>query len=254
MKLRSLHIPILLLLATLMLASQCNVTTIRDGMARFDRAFLPVVVYTYEGDMPRAKAQLINLEFQWQRFYQQYGMELEENEDWEETFRRVNDWLGDVYRTIDFNDRELALIQLGHIRYEWMELRKRNDIPYVLDQWYAFDEALSVAVETASDPQLCLLEWYEFELLVADVRTAWNKLPASKTDADLFELGTAEIARMDLIKTEISRRLTELEVEMECADHLEIAAAGQQLQPLLIDVYSIYGKRDASLYHYAYGK
>ena len=85
-------------------------------MVRFDQAFIPVLMAVDQGDIYKAKSAVFYLEFQWQKLNNQYSNLLSGNEDWQEAFRRVNDWLGDAYFAIDNNDPKLASNQLGHVK------------------------------------------------------------------------------------------------------------------------------------------
>jgi len=161
-------LPTILALALVFSTNSCDVQSIKEDMVQFDQAYLPVWAYAYEGNLQKAKASVFYLEFQWQRLRGKY-QDAMPDESWQETFRRVNDWLGDVYYAIDANELPLALSQLEHVRYELQQLRREYHVDYFLDHLYDFQDELAILTEAANDDMLCLLEWLESERLGYDI-------------------------------------------------------------------------------------
>jgi hypothetical protein len=220
-------------------------------MAQFDRAFIPVLCHTYHGDMNSAKEAVIYLNFQWQKFENQYMGALPDDDDWQEGFRLIEDWLGDAYQSIDHNDHQLAEIQLEHVRYELRQLRRHADLDYFLDDLYDFQNALDVVWETASDQQLCLLEWPEFEVLAQEATQKWNTLQAQQLDYRLFEFDPYQQARFKAAKTDIQNGMNDFQKAVDCANIEQIARTARQIEPKIWNLLALFGNFEAAQTYYA---
>lgn len=246
-----MFIPSVLVACLVLGSAGCNVRTVKKGMIQFDQAFIPVFYYTYHGDMPRAKEAILFLEFQWQRFRNQYQATLPENEDWQESFRLIDDWLGDAYFTIDFNERDLALVQLEHVRFELMQLRDRNRIDYYIDYLYDFQLAMGLVAETAEDERLCLLEWSEFEELVREANTAWIAVRDHRPDAELFEFDAHQLNRLAECKSAVGTALERFNELVREADRQQVALAARAMEAKTLDLLLPFGHFESTQTYYA---
>ncbi len=239
-----------LALALVLSTYSCDVQDIKEDMVHFDQAYIPVWVYTYEGNAQRAKAAVFFLEFQWQRLRARYEQSVPE-ESWQETFRRVNDWLGDVYYAIDANELQLARSQLEHVRYELQQLRREYHVDYFLDRLYDFQDELAILTEAANDDRLCMLEWPEFEELTVAALQRWRNLMVRPFDAGFYGLDAEEERLFDAYKLEMETALIAFADIVETADQEAIAAESCHLEGTFIPLLRLFGNFKASTTYYA---
>jgi hypothetical protein len=237
-------------LALVMSTNSCKIWDLKQDMVHFDRAFIPVWIYVREGDMAKAKAAVFNLEFRWQQLRGKYQNTVEED-NWQEAFRRVDDWLGDVYYAIDANQPQLALNQLDHVRYDLQQLRRHYHIDYYLDHLFDFHDELTVLIEAANDNMLCLLEWPEFEELSVSALQHWRNLMTHPFDAGLYEFTVEEESLFLTYQKEMEEVLVSFSEIVETADREAIASESGNLELTLRDVMRLFGNFDASRTHYA---
>ncbi len=228
----------------------CQPIDVRKSMVHFDQAFLPVLMHTYKGDMHQAKRAVFYLEFQWQKLRNQHEF-IRPEPEWQDAFRRIDEWLGDAYTAIDANDAKLAMAQLEHVRYEFMELRERFRINYYLDYLYDFQASAELLTETAGDEMLCLMAWEELEQMAMDANAAWRDVQYQPVDAVLYELDAEKLARLDDHMQRVTGLMKNLNAAIETADRAEVAQACKKLEPAFTEVLWVFGNINASTTYYA---
>ncbi|MCB0587486.1 MAG: hypothetical protein KDD06_19485 [Phaeodactylibacter sp.] len=230
------------------LITGCETTEIRKAMVHFDRAFIPVLAYTYEGDIHQAKRSVFYLEFQWQKVKKQYQGYLP---DEKERLNRVDNWLGDAYFAIDANKPLTAANQLEHVKYEFMELRRKYGVDYYLDGLYEFQDAIALLAEAAEDEMMCLMEWGEYEHLLYQAMDDWQAIRAKKLDAELFEFDEARLRQLVAKQDAMQAVLDQYAETFSCANRKQLAIASQSLQPVFFDVLILFGNFEASQTYFA---
>lgn len=223
---------------------------LQKSMAQFDQAFLPMLLYTYEGNTVQAKKMVFYVEFQWQRLKNQHQNQIAEP-DWKETFRSVSDWLSDAYYAIDADCPELALSHLEHAKYELIALREQYDIDYYLDDLYDFQTTIDVVYETANDEMLCLLQWEDLEQQVTDANFAWQVALAQPFDKQLFEFDENKEMQRRIAMQAVSDAMGHLNEMLECADREQVALACKKLVPVFMQVLQLFGNFEESATYFA---
>ncbi len=238
-----MKIPMRSLLILLLTPSvfSCQDIDYRKGMVHFDQAFLPVMLYVYEGNLVQAKKAVFNLNFQWRRLQNQHQGAIHSDTEWAERFRRIDGWLDDAYYAIDGNRPLTAINQLEHVKYELIALRRKYNIDYYLDYLYDFQSAADMLAETANDEMLCLLEWEEFTALGQHTEKQWRRVLIQPFDAELYEFDDEQVQLLRQRQAEVTRRLAHLSKVMECADREQIARASIALEPALMNVIRLFG-------------
>lgn len=242
---------ILVIIIGLLLLGACEVKDIHKGMVQFDKAFIPVFYHVYHQDAAKAKKAVFGLAFQWQQFNQAYSQMLPKNEDWTESFRLVDGWLHDAFTAIDGNRWDLALVQLDHVRFEWMELRMRHRIPYYLDNIWEFQMAYDLVMEVAKDPNLCLLQWNEFEELVSDLNQLWYPVEHERPLLAAWGWDPATFEQFDEHRQTIAACLERFNESVACADRENLALDCEDINPALWRTLALFGEITPGSQHFA---
>ena len=182
----------ILLLGIIFLNGKCNPekeNIFVKKMVEFDKAFVPVLYYVYEGDLPNAKKSVFYLEHKWQQFHQRYSEAKPKSPTWNDNFCLMNQWLRDVVIAIDKGHRLIAIIQLNNIRHEMMDMRREMEIDYALDYIWDFEETLDLTIQVVDNPMMIWSNYDEFESIIFKMNTRWdllkdNSFPASQYDMD----------------------------------------------------------------------
>jgi hypothetical protein len=230
------------------LISGCDTTQIKKAMVHFDRAFVPVLVYSFEGDVHQAKRSVFYLEFQWQKLKKQYQAYLPEEA---EALNRINSWLGDAYYAIDANNMTLAANQLEHVKYEFMELRQKYGVDYYLDDLFNFQDEIGLLSEAAGDELMCLMEWGEYEQLLQRAIKDWQAIRAQPLDSTLHEFDEARLQQLAYKQDAMEAVLYQFAETFSCASRQQLAVASQSLQPAFFEVLRMFGNFEASQTYFA---
>lgn len=235
---------IVMLLGLMAFTLRSDVLDIQKDMVRFDQAYIPLWLYVHQGDMTKAKSSVFVMEFHWQRLRSKYENAVEE-EDWTETFRRVNDWLGDAYFAIDANRPHMASNQLDHARYEMQYLRGRYRIPYYLDHIYDLQDEVYGLIEIADDRALCMMAWPEIEVLATSALQHWRNHKDEPLNAELYGLDAADMQLLKSRQAQMEKALEDFQAIVETAEREAMAAESSELEDAFIQLLSVFGKFDS---------
>jgi hypothetical protein len=239
---------ILLLIGLVPLLSRGD--ELKEGMIQLDRAFIPVLYYTYQGDLEKARAASEFLNQEWILFRETFQNRYE-TDDWREAFRMVEDWMEDAIGALEYEQQELAMVQFEKVWYELVQLRRRHKVSYYLDGLYQFRFSLATVVETAGDDQLCLLEWSEFMCLIDEAINDWKQFEVREVDKDLHQLTTKKLIQLEKARNRISQELEVFEDVIDCADLDQIADAARAVEPPVYDLLAVFGDFETAETYFA---
>jgi len=213
--------PVYFTLVVLMFS--CNKPGIKKDMVHFDEAYIPVLYYVYNSELDKASNSMFLLDTRWQEFENKYQYQFSDDFDELERLRYNNDWLGDAKNAILRDDQYSALIQLDHIKYEMMEIRRSYHMEYFLDYLWDFEGALSMLSEASCEDNTLVCSTDELVFLVDETKYLWeivrdaNHLPFSdKTDLALFEQYKKDVSEnMKLVEAEKYSSYKNLEVAVD---------------------------------------
>ena len=199
-------------LALVVLMFSCNKPGIEKDMVHFDKAYVPVLYYVYDGDVEKASNSMFLLDARWQQFQNKYKLVFKDDVDDLERLRYVGDWLGDANDAILRDDHYAALIQLDHIRYEMMEIRRSYKIEYFLDYMWDFEGALSMLAEASCEDNDLICSADELAFLIEETKYLWEIVDEARNmPFSVFE--KEELAEYQRIKNEVSKNMKLVEAE-----------------------------------------
>lgn len=246
-------LPTILLLATAGTSQQVPAKDrLHQSMVELDQAFIPVWMYTYEGNIWNAKQTVFNLAFEWQQIYNRYGKAFPQNEQWALAMERSNDWLGDAFYAIDDNCAELAFNQLEHVKYELQAARKAQGIDYYLDDVYDFHAKVEALNQTTNDELLGLLEWQELETETQAVIDNWERLTLKPFDPESYAFNAQQMKQFVINRDNVGLQLDTFKAVMEAADREELAIASENIERALLQWVAQFGSFDHNQDYYAY--
>ncbi len=208
----------ILISISILTLNACNYKVLKKDMVLFDKAFIPVLYAVHLGDMDSAEQAMIQLDKEWQRIKKEYPLTSTGNIDRSTLKHRGDLWLTEAECAIKDGEIEHALIQLDHMRYEWMDLRFRNDIDYFLDDVWDFEATLDIATQTAYDPMIDLRDWKEFVSECYDMKDAWEMVLINKETLNDFSLSKEQETRIINHHFKMNKEVDEFLTVVEVAD------------------------------------
>lgn len=236
------------------LSSSCedeNINVLLQDMAKFDKAFIPVLYYVRQGEMDNAKKSVFFLNHTWQKVNRKYKNLKPEDDDWQEAFRMTDAWLSDAYFSIDAIQPKEAYIFLDHVRYQMMDLRSQHDIDYYLDNVWEFEASLDLAEEVAIDQMLCLLDYCEFEDIVKDLNEQWKIVKQAKVDAELFNLDTEDLKVLNNQKEKLREAIIVFNQAVDEMEGENLAMTATFLRQAYLEYLAGFGDFISSKHYYA---
>jgi hypothetical protein len=222
----------------------CQPNHLERDMAAFDKVFIPLFYYTYQHDALRVQKYIPQVEQEWTRLRNKYQQARTQPDDtWKYSVEIIDQWMEEGLAAINDHDWKEGALKLDHIRYELMQIRECEQIPYYLDRVWDFQMAFEMVQEIANDPMLCLMPWDEFEQLLDDMDHYWKKLKEDKPRTDTFSLDREQKKKLEKLKTEIGNQLEDLKAISDCADREEIAMYCGKMEPLIYQMIRLFGKR-----------
>lgn len=233
---------ILVVLFSILALNSCSDSAIKDSMIQFDRAFIPAWYCAYTGDLDGAEKAMIPLTREWQRFEQTYRDPIYQKGDWTESVRLTGNWIEEANCAIEDGDLRRALVQLDHARYELMDLRYLYEIDnYYLDAVWNLETTIAVAIETAEDRKLKLLEWEEFVDLSKGVNHAWQNLLREPFDPETFEMTEADRLMLARRKSDLNKAIQNYLKAVDTADGDRFEIAAKNMEPAYLNFLASFG-------------
>jgi len=182
-------------------------------MVHFDEAYVPVLFYVYKSDMDNATNSVYLLDARWQQFQSKHQFLFKNDPDGLERLRYINDWLGDASDAILRDDRHTAMIQLDHIKYEMMEIRRSYKIEYFLDYLWDFEGALSMLAEISCEDISLVCSADELAFLINETQYLWDIVLEAKNTPISSVFDNEKLARFEKYKKEITENMKIVEAE-----------------------------------------
>ncbi len=236
----------------LLLIAGCNTSKVEQAMVEFDEAFIPVYYYTYINDLERAEKAFTVLDLKYQHLYSDFEQATTEAHEWRTSFQMLAGWLDEAQFAIRENNADLALLQLDHARYELMDLRWREDVPYYLDKVYDLEAAIDLVVEVSTDPMLELYEWGELETMIEDLEEAWREVHLANVDPKMFNFSNQKKVKEEDRKFNLGLAIKTFVIAAEYADTTVVANAAYNLEVAYLDYLYIFGDFEATKTYYAF--
>lgn len=237
---------LILLLAGLSFAALgCKKQDTVKEMADFDKAYIPLLFYTDEGDLESSKRAMVFLDAEWESLKAKYGERAEANPEWKRDFAQIEQMMASAKRilstTEDLSDAHLALEYIGGTLTEF---RRSSGIDYPLDYLNEFHALMGEIIwieryrtpETLNDDDL---NWVRDQLVEA--AAVWEKVQQTGFDSDAFGLSAEKGARLRLAIQAESDALQRLDQAIKSGDKAAIIRAASTLQPNFAKAYLLFG-------------
>ena len=220
--LRTVYLALFGLLAT----ASARADLVEDS-AVFDRAYIPALAYTSQGNRPQSTQAMAQLLPAWAAFRDAHSGDHPEDAQWRKSFASAGQYIADAQAIVDNSGRPLtdAHEALEPVRILFMHLRQGHNIEYFVDHLTAFHEPMETIVLTAKDEKIGGSEekLKKIRATLPALQTAWHQVQAAPLESGRLML---DAATFDQVK-----RL--MQKETEAIHALEASLAGDDPQAAL---------------------
>ncbi len=232
---------VLALAVSLWSCREIQMDPLKKDMVQLDQAFIPIWYQVNAQDSSLALQRMKRFENAWTVFRDAHIGDVPESPDWQANFRLMADWVKESQAAIEAHEWQQAYIMLDHFRYELMEIRGRNHIPYFLDQLWEMQMSYDIVQETLNDQMMCHLEWDDVEMQIRDLNDQWSYAAVAIPDIRYYDWDNEQIQRFFQIRRDVEQKMVQFNQTVECADQLELAREGQQLGELIFHWIALFG-------------
>ena len=236
------------------MAGSCEDKTeaiLHEDMVEFDKSFVPVLYHVWNDDLASAKRASFFLDYSWQKFNSKYQKIANKENDIDEDLRMAQAWLGDAFTAIDNNCQEASYVYLDHVRFQLMDIRRKQKVSYYMDFVWEFEAALDLVLEPAGDLMLDLLDYCEFKDLISEMNYAWHQLNLAYFDETRFGFDDHKTFYYNFRKKQLKSALKDFNESFEIGDGEEIAIKASILEEAYLDYLFVFGDFTTSNTHFA---
>lgn len=231
----------------------CKVNTFKTEMVKLDQAYVPLFTSVHFKDQANANKAVFRLAFQWQQFQNKYKDAIAQNENWAESFRNTDCWLNDAFTAVNCAEWDLAYVQLDHVRYELMQIRRLYEMPYYLDYLWDFQMAMDMVLTTIENPDVCEQEWTHFEVIMQEMNDNWRIVEDYQPEVLIYGWDSEKYAAFKQKRKEFATYLQQFNHQyVSCSEEARYYAIDyEELEPRLFELIAFFGDFNALESYYA---
>ncbi len=218
---------------------------LEKDMAAFDKAYIPALALTSQGDKAAAqKAVEIMLE-QWAGFKKIHSAAFNDNPADNADFATIDRLLAEAARTVQRNGKlDDAHEILEGVRITFLAFRERKAIDYYLDYTTRFHESMEAIVLTVKGQTPDTLT----EAMVSKIKTLlkiaqkdWKSLQTAAFDPDLFSFSAEQDSRRQYYINAETEQMNRLQKALEQNDRGKIIEAARGIKPNFVNLFLLFG-------------
>lgn len=239
-----------LVITFIMLATACHKSNTKPGMVDFDQVFIPVFCYVYIGEKESASRAMKVLDRKWQQLKPSL-LSSNHSTNRQETFANIDAWLEEADCAIGDSDLSLARIQLDHARYEWIDFRRRESIPYFLDKVWDLESAIDIIVQISEESLVGLEAWDEFTIKSKEIEAAWYEVLNTNYEEQLFGIDNLDKMLLEKRTSELGSAIEHFLNACKGSDICEVENNAQQMEVAYLNYLCLFGDFESSKSHFA---
>ena len=207
-----------------------DIALVKD-MVVLDKAYIPALMLTKEGDVSRAQAAVDRLADSWATFQSKWKSTV--NQEWRAGFERIDELVAEsTKRVAAAQDLKRAHAVLDEIRHILARLRKEEGISYFVDFVTSVEDALDEVVRTVGQDKHKPMTSDELDvaekgLLLAQKR--WEVVASTRLDKIVYRIDIYYMGDVSSTRAEGVLLLEELTRDIRTLDRAILAEKVDQL-------------------------
>jgi hypothetical protein len=236
---------ILTMVICLMLLGFTKANLLKD-FASFDRAYIPALFMTNQGEKESSKKTMLSLKENWKILKDKYYKGNLKDSKWKEDFDNVDQMILKADNIV-INEGNLseAHNSLEGIRTVFMELRKRNNMDYYIDYLTEFHEPMEAIILTAKgkNPEnLTDADIEKIQKSLDEALSIWIRFEKAKFNKSIFGFNDKKVKTMrNYIKLEYES-LNRLRQFIDTKDKKAIIQSAIDIKPNFVNLFTLFGK------------
>jgi hypothetical protein len=214
--------------------------------AALDKAYIPALALTSQGNAAQSKAAILRLKHAWQIYAQAHRQDFPGDDRWTAAFSEIENWI-DVADGIVAHGGVLieAHDALEHVRVILMQQRQNHGIDYFLDYQTAFHEPMEAIALTArgkTPETLTPQDLAKIRDTLPELDARWNALRSARFEPKNFGLDEAQAAKAMQLLARESEAIVLLKQALAGTDRAAVIQRALAIKPPFAQLYLLVGK------------
>lgn len=232
-------------LAAMFFSTAAHADIVTDSAA-FDKAYIPALALTSQGEAEKSKAAMARLDQAWRDFSNAHRKDNPDDDAWMQGFSEIDKWILEADASVARGDKLMdAHNVLEHVRVILMRLRQKRGIDYYLDYQTAYHEPMEAIVLAAKGKTPATFTEQDIDKIrnaIPELEKRWNAVRNARFDPGNLGLDSTRSARI--------KRSIELETEsiaglkhaLAGADKSAMIQRAVAIKPPFAQLYMLFGE------------
>jgi DNA-binding protein len=235
-------------LASLFFAIGAGADMVSDS-AIFDKAYIPALALTSQGDAAKSKVAMVRLNQAWGVFSKAYRHDNPGDKTWEKAFVSIDLRIAEadaiVARGEHLADAHEALEQ---VRIILMELRQEHGMHYFVDYLTAFHEPMEEIVLAAKGKSPATFTEQDLRTIrraIPKLDIKWNAVRNARFDPKAFGFDATRASKESQLIEAETEAIASLEKALSGSDKGAIIQHATAIKPPFAQLFMLFGEFDA---------
>ena len=226
-------------------AAAAGQAEIIKSMAAFDRVFIPSLAMTNMEKVGPSTKAIAKLKELWAGFAADYGKAMPNDSEWAGDIEMTSEAIDRAYQSISKDkDCEGAHQALEEVRFNTLQMRTRNKIPYYLDYLNQYHEAMEPLVHDFAQKTPADLKAEDFEGLkksAIQAQNVWKTAAQAPFDAQAWGFKPGQVEKLKTIYAKGEKNFSALQKALDAGDAQAAAASIKQVKPIYSQAFKLFG-------------
>ena len=226
-------------------AAMASQTEMIKAMADMDRVFIPCLALTNKAKIGPSTKAVTKFKNMWTGFAAKYSKAMPNDADWSSDIEMSSGAIQNAYNAITKDkDCEGAHHALEEVRFNTLQMRTRNKIPYYLDYLNQFHEVMEPLVHdyVGKAPSSWTPEdMKEMARNTAEAHAAWKTAAGAKLDAAQWGFKPGKMDKLHKVYAQGDENFNALQKALASGDKKTAAKSLNKVKPIYSQAFKLFG-------------
>ena len=216
-----------------------------QAFVSFDQAFIPPLAITNQEKLKPSKKAMAILNQSWSQFKTAYYDYSPADPDWKKDFDYADAQIQKANEIVNSGKNLMGAHEaLESVRFQFMQMRKRNQIDYYVDyltEFHEYMEAIFHAGQDSDAESLTADDINELKNQYEEAARLWQKVSTMPFDKTLYGLSDEKFSQMKELTVKETEALNQLKEAIDAKDNPRILNAAMGIKPNYAQLYKLFG-------------
>ncbi len=215
------------------------------SMAKLDQFYIPVLAYTSTGNYSKALTAFKSLKSFWEKYKHSYKKYFFIDSLWNADFENMNEIFKSAEKQLKSNNLKKVHETLEPVRIIQMRLRKRNGLPYFIDNLIKFHEPVEKLVRSVTEDKgknIAAEKWLFYKELAARLNRIWKDVNIEKLNNKIFNMNKKNLTFINSSIQKEKTNLYKLNKIIASRNNAGLLKSAKAVKKVFADVFKSFGK------------